>query len=116
MKRKEEEVLDLPVFPPATSDKERDIQMSTLAYNLAEYRMRNNTASSQEVVYFLKLGSQETKLALEQAEEENKLLRAKTAALEQEKKERATYDEVLKALQKYSGYAYDNPGEEENED
>lgn len=114
MKHTETQVPNLPTFAPAVSDQERDRQMASLAYNLAEWRMRNNTASSQEVCYFLKMGSRERQLELEQAEEENKLLRARTEALERERQAATTYEQVLEALQRYSGYS--NDSEDDYED
>lgn len=107
MKHEQTQVPNMPTFAPAVSDWERDQQMATLAYNLAEYRIRNNTASAQEVCYFLKLGSPERQMELERAMEENKLLRARTEALEREKENAATYEEVLEAIKSYNGYSYD---------
>ena len=49
-------------FPTALSSEARDAQMSTLAYDLVEQRMRDGTATSQETCYFLKLANPNLKL------------------------------------------------------
>lgn len=75
----------------------------SLANNLAEQRLRDGTASSQEVTHFLKLGSRKEALEREKLEEENKLLRAKTDALKSQKRVEELYAEALSAMRTYSG-------------
>lgn len=82
--------------------------MIALAQRLAKKRLQEGTASSQEVVFYLKLGSQQAKLERERLEEENKLLRAKTEALERSAKSETDYGEVLKALRRYRGDSSDS--------
>ena len=42
---------------PALHPENREMQLTALAYDAAEQRLRDGTASAQEIVYFLKLGS-----------------------------------------------------------
>lgn len=88
----------IPIDPEA-----REGLLISHAYNLAEQRLLDGTASSQEVVHFLKLGSMKHKREMEKLEEENKLLRAKTEALESGREIKALYEEALKAMRTYAG-------------
>lgn len=88
---------------PALTPEARENQMIALAMDLVEQRLLDGTASSQETTHFLKLGSSKAVLERDRLMEENKLLRAKTEALEYEKKSSIKYEEVLKALRNYNG-------------
>lgn len=88
----------IPVDPEA-----REGLLISHAYNLAEQRLLDGTASSQEVVHFLKLGSAKHKREMEKLEEENKLLRAKTEALESGKEYNILVEKAIKAMRTYSG-------------
>ena len=89
---------------PAISVEAREGQLVSLAVDLAEQQLRDGTASSQVITHYLKLGSIRERLERERLEEENKLLRAKTKALEDEARTQIDYQKVLKALKTYSGY------------
>lgn len=73
------------------------------AFSLAEQRMDDGTASSQEVVYFLKLGSQKYQKEIEKLEEENKHLRAKVKSLENGDHYNVLVEEAIKAMRTYTG-------------
>ena len=88
---------------PAMSPEARENQLISLAYQRAEEQLEAGTASSQVITHFLKLGSQKTQLEKEKLEEENKLLRAKTEALEAQKASEAMYKEAMEAFKRYSG-------------
>ena len=88
---------------PAITPEARENQLISLAMDLAEQRLLDGTASSQEVTHFLKLGSSKAVLERDRLMEENKLLRAKTEAIEHEKESSIKYEEVLKALKSYNG-------------
>ena len=60
-------------------------------------------ASSQETTHFLKLGSTKNQLEMEKLREENKLLQARTEALQSAKKSEELFNEAIKAMQRYSG-------------
>ena len=89
--------------PPATSPEVQEARMVNMAYKLAEKQMMEGTASSQVITHFLKLGSGKERLEREKLEEENKLLRAKTKALEESAESKVMYEEVLRAMRDYSG-------------
>lgn len=86
----------------------------SLANNLLEQRLRDGTASSQEVCTALKLGSPKERLELEKLEEENKLLKAKTEALKSQKRVEELYSEALTAMRRYAGQGQDM-GDEDDE-
>lgn len=90
---------------PALTPEARESQLISLAYDLVEERLLDGTATSQETTYFLKLASSKdrTRLENEKLIEENKLLRAKTEAVQSEKKNEEFYGKVLAALKKYNG-------------
>lgn len=93
----------LPKLRPALSEEARENQMIALAMDEVEKRIRNGTASSQELVHFLKLGTQEKKLEREKLKKENELLVAKTEALKSAKQVEELYKEAIKAFGIYSG-------------
>ena len=101
-----------PKLRPAMTEEGRENQLIALATDLVEQRLRNGTASSQETVHFLKLGSQKNKLELEKLKKENELLVAKTEALQSAKKSQELFEEAIKAFGIYTG----NNSDEENED
>jgi hypothetical protein len=96
---------------PALTPEARENQLIALSYDLVEQRLRDGTASSQETTHFLKMGSPKQQLELERLREENKLLRAKTEALESAKNVEALYKEAIIAMRRYSGHGGDNDDE-----
>ena len=82
----------------------------SLAYALAEQRLRDGTASSQEVTHFLEIGSPTTRLKVEKLEEENKLLRAKTEQIKSQSGMEEMYSNAINAMRRYSGQG--DPDEE----
>lgn len=95
---------------PALTPEARENQMISLAVDLAEQQLRNGTASSQVITHFLKLGTTVAQLEKEKLEQENKLLQARTEALESAKRVEELYEDAIKAMKKYSG------GGDSNED
>lgn len=96
---------------PALTPEAREGQLISLATDLVEQRLRDGTATSQEVVHFLKLGSMRERLERERLENENILLKAKTEALESQAKVEQLYADAIKAMQRYSGN-YDESDDE----
>lgn len=88
---------------PALSEEARENQLIALTMDRVEQRIREGTASSAEYVHFLKLASSKEKLDLEKAEEEIKLLKAKTEAIESGKNIEQLYSDAIKAMSVYAG-------------
>lgn len=88
---------------PALSPEARENQLIFLATDLAEQQLRDGTASSQVITHYLKLGSTRERLERERLAEENKLLKAKTEALQSQKRTEELFAEAIKAFGVYSG-------------
>lgn len=88
---------------PAITPEARENQLISLAVDLAEQQLREGTASSQVITHYLKLGSMRERLEREKLEEENKLLRARTKAIEDCEASKVRYELVIKALRDYNG-------------
>lgn len=102
-----------PKFRPASSPENRENQLTSLAYDLAEERLRNGTASAQEIVYFLRIGSIREKKELEMMGKKNELMNAKTEALQSAKKVEELYSNAIKAFAAYRGGSPEEYDEEE---
>lgn len=93
---------------PALTPEARENQMIALAVDLVEQRLLDGTASSQETTHFLKLGSMKNRLEMEKLQEENRLLKARTEALQSSKRVEELYSEAIKAMRRYSGQGSDD--------
>lgn len=98
-KKDEKEIVPL---KPARSPKRREEQLTALAMNLAEKRLREGTASSAEIVHFLKLGSPKEKLEREILERQRDLLEAKAEQVRSERTNEEIYEKALSAMRGYS--------------
>lgn len=94
--------------PPAKTPEGRENQLIDLAIDLAEQLILKGEASSQVLTHFLKLGSSKEQLEKARLIEENKLLKAKTEALQSTAKVEALYKEALNAMKTYSGNTTDD--------
>lgn len=100
-------------LPPALTAEGRMNQLISASFDLAEQRILNGTASSQELTFFLKQGSPQTQLELEKLRNENGLLKAKIQALEAQVSNEALLDKALRAFRSYRG---EDEGEEDAHD
>lgn len=89
---------------PGLTPEAEENQLIALATNLVKQRLLDGSASSQETTHFLKLGSTKARLENERLIEENKLLRAKTKALESAEDMKELYAEAIKAMASYQGH------------
>ena len=109
-KSKTPENSPLDLRPGLTPEAEEN-QCIAMAYSLVKQRLADGTASSQETTHFLKMGSQKARLENERLKEENKLLQAKTKALESAEDMKELYAEAIKAMATYQGH-----GDSDDED
>lgn len=91
----------------SNSPDEHENRMIALTMNEVENRIRNHTATSQELTHFLKLGTSRELLEKQKLEEEIRLLKAKQEALKAQKKYEDLIENALKAMKKYSGQSDD---------
>lgn len=103
---------------PAQTPEDRENQLISLAYDLAEKQIRAGTASSQVLTQFLKLGSTREKVEQEKLRNENALLATKKEIMESQKAVEALYAQALDAMRDYSGQSSisQEPGHDDFED
>ena len=89
--------------PPARTAEGRELEMTSLAMDLAEEQLRNGTATSQVITHFLKLGTIKEQHELQKVQLENELLKTKKAAMESAQNVEAMYEEAIKAFRGYAG-------------
>lgn len=106
-------VPNTPEFPPASSDEERTLQMASLALDLAERRLREGRASSAEILYFVKQGSEEARLERAKLAEDVKLIQARVADIERSKNTEELYAKAIEAFQEYQGVEYEEGDDDE---
>jgi hypothetical protein len=92
---------------------DREDQLIAMAIGLAEKQILEGTASSQVLTHFLKLGSTRERLEKERLQQENALLKAKTAAIEADKDKEIIYQRAIDAMRSYRG---ETPQESDSED
>jgi predicted RND superfamily exporter protein len=88
---------------PGRTVEARENQIARLAYDLAEEKIRKKTATSQEILYFLKMGSSQSQIEKLKLEHETRLLQAKTEALESQKKIEELYERAIRSMALYQG-------------
>ena len=88
---------------PAATQEAREAQLIALAQDEVEYRIRNHTASGQELTALLKLGSAKANLEREKIRHETEVLKAKKEVLEASKRTDEMYEKALTAMRKYNG-------------
>ena len=88
---------------PGRTIESREGKLISLSYDLAEERILKKTATGQEVIHFLRLGSTIANLERVKLENENLLLQAKAEALKSQKRIEELYSNALDAMKKYSG-------------
>lgn len=88
---------------PATTPEDREDQLIAMAYNAVEERIMNGTASSQELVHFLRLGSTKERIEKEILERQKDLITAKTDMLQSAKKVEEMYENAIRAMSLYAG-------------
>lgn len=101
-----------PKSRPAISAEARENQLIALAYDVAEERLRNGTATSQEVVHFLRLGSMKERKELELLSKKIELDTAKTEALQSAKRIEDLYANAINAFKSYRGDSEDETDED----
>lgn len=89
--------------PPATTLEGREDQLIAQAMDLVETRIAEGTASAQETVHFLKLGSVRNQLEQSKLKAENEMLMARVKEMENRSSSEGLYAEALAAFRGYSG-------------
>lgn len=95
------------------SQEARENMIISLAFDLAEQRLRDGTATGQEVTYWLRYGSQRDKLEREMMEQKAELLKAKTDAIKAAEKTELLYADAIRAFRAYAGEGDDEEYDED---
>lgn len=97
---------ELPKQPrrrPATTPDGRENQLIAMAVDLVEQRIRNGTASAQELVHFLRLASPREELERQRLARENELLAAKVESIASAARTEELFTNAIAAMRKYTG-------------
>lgn len=89
--------------PPVFTDEERRNQLINLAYDLAEQRLRDGSATSQEVTTFLKMGTEQARLQLDIMRAERELMLAKADAIKADARNDEIALAAMDAMRRYNG-------------
>ena len=81
-----------------------------MSYNEVAWRIANHTATSAELVHFLKMGSEKERLEREKLEADMDLQRVKAEAIIEGRTMESIAKEAIEAFKRYSGYE-DEEGE-----
>jgi len=90
-------------LPPAMTQEARENQLIALAYDVAEQRLLDGTASAQEITHFLKLGSLKEQKELQMLDKQIELVEAKRQKLKSEDKIEELYTNAIASMRRYSG-------------
>lgn len=96
---------------PATTMEAREAQLIALAYDRAEQRLRDGTASGQEITALIKAGSAKTRYEMEKLKNETEKLKAQKEVLEASKRTDEMYDKAIAAMRTYMGIAEEVDGD-----
>ena len=87
---------------PSMFSEEREKECIGLAYSLVEKRLREGTATSQETVHFLKLGSMQARLEQEKLLADIEKKRAEVDSIVSAQRTEELIEEAMKAFKSYS--------------
>lgn len=88
---------------PALTPEARENQLISLAVDEAERQLREGTASSQIITHYLKMATSKYQLENKILEQQEKLIAAKTEAIESAKRIEALYADAINAFRNYNG-------------
>lgn len=112
MVRRISEPIDEPLPPPATTLEGREDQLIAAAMDLVEKRIHNETASAQETVHFLRLGSVRNQLEMDKIKHENLVLESRVKEMESRKSTEELYRRALNAIRGYQGLEVEDEDED----
>lgn len=111
MKKENESVSEVCNNHRATTMEGREMELVNLAYDAVEERIKNGSASSQELIHFLKLGSSSERLSQEKMESDMDLQRAKIEQIQSSQQMESIIQNAIDAMK---GYSYNSNSEEED--
>lgn len=97
--------------PPTITPEAREMQLVNLAYDLLEQRLRDGTATSQEVTTMIRYGTQKAQLELDIMRSQKDLMDAKRDSINASIQNDEMFQEAIKAMGIYSGQSDDYDSE-----
>lgn len=97
---------------PAKTPEARENQLINLAFNLAERKLKEGTASSQLITTLINMGGTKMRYEIEKLKSDLKVANAKIEAYEGDRNKDLDYAKVLSTFKSYQG----TPVEEYDED
>lgn len=88
---------------PPMGQEARENYLIGLAYNLAEKKLKDGTASSQIITTLLNMATQKTQLEIEKLRSDLRVADAKIANMEKQETSMDLYEKALAAFATYSG-------------
>lgn len=101
--KKEKKGNGTPPVLSSTTPEGMEQELILMAYQAAGERIANGTASSQEIVHFLKLGSRRERLEEEKLLHDIDLQEAKKGVIEESEKMEELYRNAVEAMRTYQG-------------
>lgn len=89
--------------PPTFTEEARQAQLINLAYDLLEKRLRDGSATSQEVTTMVRQGTERAKIQLDILKAERDLTIAKTESLKREADQNDMFQRAIDAMHIYNG-------------
>lgn len=86
---------------PDITDEQREKRLCDLALRAVEKRIENGTATSAELLHFLKIATERNKYEQQEMQYRTELLRAKTDAIADARKSTTDYNRVMEAYTRY---------------
>lgn len=103
MARRKAEENPEPLPPPAQTLEGRENQLIAAAFDLVEKRINEGTASAQETVHFLRLGTTRERLEQSKLKQEYLVLQTRVKEMESRKSSEELYSKALAAMRGYAG-------------
>lgn len=103
-------------IPPMINDENRENLLINLALSLAEKKLRDGTASSQIITALLNRSTEKYKLENDKLKMDLEATRAKINQIENEEKNKTSYEEALNAFRSYQGVSENDEYDEYDED
>lgn len=98
---------------PPLGQEARENFLINLAYQAAEKKLKDGTASSQIITTLLNLGTQKTQLENEKLRSDLRVAAAKIETMESQRSSTELMEQALEAFKRYSGNNYDDEDEDD---
>lgn len=107
--------VDIDISIPAITAEDREDRLIALAFDVAEERLRDRSASNQLIAEIMRMGTMKERLQKEKLERENEMLRVKAAAIESQKHSEDLYRRAIDAMRIYSGHISSDQSDDDYE-